>query len=148
MEKPDINSQAVGAQLAIYQGIITRMANNAASCKTLAITIVSAILVVLADKDKPQYAYIAAVPVVLFFLLDGYYLHLERCFIGSYNKFLRHVHEGTATEQELFRIAPPRGLGTLCKGVGVSIFSVSVWPLYLTLAALTLLMRFLLFKGP
>ncbi len=137
MNQPKVDSPAVHAQLQIYQGIINRMATASASCKTWSITIVSAILVVMADKEKGSYMAVALVPVLLFFFLDAYYLHLERCFIGSYNKILGHVHDQTATDKELFKIAPPKGLGTMCKGVGASISSFSVWPFYTTLAILS-----------
>ncbi|WP_414544018.1 hypothetical protein [Nostoc sp. CCY0012] len=43
---PDSNS--VQSYLNILQGVIARMANNSASCKTWCISLVSAILVVLA----------------------------------------------------------------------------------------------------
>jgi hypothetical protein len=74
------NSQAVQAHLGISQAIIQRMAANSASCKTWCITLVSAILVIVADKCKSQYALIAIVPIILFLVLDTYYLALERMF--------------------------------------------------------------------
>lgn len=134
-----MSSPAVHAQLTIYQGIINRMATGSASCKTWCITIVSAILVVMADKQKGNYMFVALVPILLFYFLDSYYLHLERCFIGSYNKFLKYVREGTATDDELFRIAPPKGLMTACKGVGKSAFSFATCPFYLTLAVVSVI---------
>jgi hypothetical protein len=132
----DMHSAAVHAQLQIYQGIVGRMASNSAQSKTWSITIVAALLVLLADRGNVEFAAVAIVPIMLFFFLDSYYLHLERCFIGSYNKFLKHVREGTATDEELFKIAPPTGLGTMCTGVGKSCLSVSVWPFYTTLLIL------------
>jgi len=136
--QPNTASAAVHAQLTIYQGIIGRMATNSASCKTWCITIVSAILVVMADKQKGNYIFVAVVPIMLFYFLDSYYLHLERCFIASYNKFLKHVREGTATEEELFKIAPPKGVGTTCRGVGVSALSFATGPFYATLALVSI----------
>ena len=52
------NCQAVQAHLGIVQSVIQRMSANSASCKTWCITLVSAILVVVANKDEPQYALI------------------------------------------------------------------------------------------
>ena len=43
-------SPAVLGHINMQQGIINRMAANSASCKTLTITILAAILVLLADK--------------------------------------------------------------------------------------------------
>jgi hypothetical protein len=93
----------------------------------------------MADKQKGNYIPVALVPIILFYFLDSYYLHLERCFIGSYNNFLKHVRNGTATDDELFRIAPPRGLMTACKGVGRSAFSFATGPFYLTLAIVSII---------
>ena len=66
-------SPAVKAHLDIMQGVIQRMAANSASCKTWCISLVSAILVVAADKAKPQLVWIALLPTVMFFFLDTYY---------------------------------------------------------------------------
>ena len=88
------NSQAVQAHLSITQSVIQRMASNSTSCKTWCITLVSAILVVVADKGKPRYALIAVIPTVLFLVLDCYYLALERMFRRSYNSFIDKLHQG------------------------------------------------------
>lgn len=65
-KKSDINSQAVQSHLSITQSVIQRMATNSSSCKAWCITVVSAILVIVADKGKSQYAYIAIIPNILF----------------------------------------------------------------------------------
>jgi hypothetical protein len=44
---------------------------------------VSAILVIAADKGKPQYTLIGVIPTFLFLVLDTYYLSLEKRFRGS-----------------------------------------------------------------
>ena len=74
------SSPSVQIHLNILQGVIERMASNSNSSKAWCITIVSAILVVVADKGKPDYAYIAFIPTLLFFALDTYYLALEKGF--------------------------------------------------------------------
>ncbi|MGN2393596.1 hypothetical protein ACTFO6_19145, partial [Pelomicrobium sp. G1] len=74
------------AHPSIAQAVIQRMASNSASCKAWCITLVAAILVIVADKGKPKYALIAVIPTVLFLVLDAYYLALERCFRVSYNE--------------------------------------------------------------
>lgn len=52
------NSQAIQTHLEITQSVIQRMAVNSASCKTWCITLVSAILVIVADKGKPCSTYL------------------------------------------------------------------------------------------
>lgn len=87
------NSQAVQSHLTILQAVMERMATNSSSSKAWCITLVSAILVVVADKGKPQYAWLALIPTMLFFVLDACYLGLERGFRNAYNNFIQKLHE-------------------------------------------------------
>lgn len=128
------NSQAVQAHLEITQSAIQRMAENSASCKTWCITLASAILVVIADKGKPQYALIAIIPTALFLILDSYYLMLEKMFRESYNTFINKLHNDKITETDLYSITPS---GSRIKAFFASLFSFSVLPFYLTLLAMT-----------
>jgi len=124
------NSQAVQAHLGITQSVIQRMASNCASCKGWAIALVSAILVIVADKGKPQYVLIAAIPVILFWVLDAYYLALEKMFRKSYNIFIERLHSGKLKADDLYAILPT---GNILINFLCSLFSFSIWPLYLTL---------------
>lgn len=72
------DSPSVQAHLSILQAIVLRMATNSSACKAWCISIVSAILVLVADKGKPQHALIALLPTLLFLALDAYYLSLEK----------------------------------------------------------------------
>jgi hypothetical protein len=124
------NSQAVQSHLTILQAVIQRMANNSASSKAWCITLVSAILVIVADKGKPQYAWIAVIPTLLFFVLDAYYLSLEKGFRNAYNSFINKLHSEALSAADLFVVVPQGGLFGLFVR---SIFSFSVWPFYATL---------------
>lgn len=124
------NSQAVQSHLTILQAVIQRMANNSASSKAWCITLVSAILVIVADKGKPQYAWIAVIPTLLFFVLDAYYLALEKGFRNAYNSFINKLHSEALSASDLFVVVPQGGLFGL---FARSIFSFSVWPFYATL---------------
>jgi len=124
------NSQAVQSHLTILQSVIQRMANNSASSKAWCITLVSAILVIVADKAKPQYAWIAVIPMILFFVLDSYYLALEKGIRNAYNDFIKKLHTQALLADDLFVVVPQGGLfGLFVK----SMMSFSVWPFYLTL---------------
>src|SRR5881397_3221134 len=105
----DLNSPAVQSYLTILQGVITRMASNSASAKTWCIALVSAIIVVIADKGQPGYVWISLVPVGLSFLLDAYYLGLERQFRDRYNDFIAKLHEGEAKVDDVFIVTPGGG---------------------------------------
>lgn len=124
------NSLAVQAHLGIMQSVIQRMATNSTSCKAWCITLVSAILVIVADKGKPQYALIAIIPTALFLVLDSYYLALEKMFRQSYNNFIEKLHNGKVAAPDLYAVRPD---GSQFKNLFVSMFSFSIWPFYLTL---------------
>lgn len=127
------DSQAVQAHLNVTECVIQRMASNSASCKAWCITLVSAILVIVADKGKPQYALIAIIPTVLFFILDAYYLALERMFRQAYNSFINKVHKGKVVVSDLYAVTPA---GNLFKTFWSSLISFSIWPFYATLLAM------------
>lgn len=132
------DSPGVQAHLSIMQAIIERMAANSASCKAWCIALVSAVLVLVADKGKPNYALIAAIPTVLFLVLDSYYLALERRFRGSYNSFVMKVHDGEVASSDLYAVTPS---GPALREFAKCLLSFSVWPLYLTLGGMILLVR-------
>lgn len=127
------DSAAVQAHLSIAQSVIQRMASNSASCKAWCITLVAAILVIVADKGKPSYGLIALIPTVLFLVLDAYYLALERCFRASYNEFIDKVHGGRIVAADLYAITPKGGLPA---AVVRSLGSFAIWPFYVTLGVM------------
>ncbi len=124
------NSQAVQSHLSIIQSVIQRMASNSSSSKAWCITLVSAILVIVADKGKPEYAWIAVIPTFLFLVLDAYYLGLEKGLRDSYNDFVLKLHSGQINSKDLFAVKPK---GSQIKLFFKSVKSFSVWPFYLTL---------------
>lgn len=136
--KSDINSQAVQSHLNITQSVIQRMATNSSSCKAWCITVVSAILVIVADKGNSQYAFIAIIPTVLFFVLDTYYLSLEKMFRNSYNDFIKKLHANKIDSSDLFAVVPK---GSIVKTFFKSILSFSIWPFYFTLLIMILLAK-------
>ena len=132
------DSPAVQAHLGITQSVIQRMATNSGSCKAWCITLVSAIFVIVVDKGKPNYVFIAAVPTVLFLILDTYYLALERCFRESYNSFIEKLHRGQVVSSDLYAVTPR---GSVLKSFGTSFFLFSIWLFYLTLGGMIWITR-------
>tara|TARA_Y100000294_G_C8529053_1_gene326165 strand:- start:131 stop:433 length:303 start_codon:yes stop_codon:yes gene_type:complete len=84
-------SPSVQTHLGILQGVIERMASNSTSSKAWCITIVSAVLVIVAGKRNPDFALIALIPTFLFLALDAYYLAMEKGFRNSYNSFVKKI---------------------------------------------------------
>lgn len=141
MEKVGFDSPSVTSYLTILQGVINRMAGNSASCKTWCITLVSAIVVIVADKGKPNYVWISVVPIVLFLVLESYYLALERQFRDLYNDFIRKLHFGTASVDDVFFVAPRSGAGATSFGILKAACSIAIWPFYVLLALMLLVVR-------
>lgn len=137
MEETTVNidpaSPSIQTHLSILQNVIQRMAVNSSSSKAWCITLVSAVLVIVADKGKPEYAYIAMLPTLVFAALDAYYLALEKAFRNSYNDFISKLHGKSLTETDLYSVAPKGNLSHL---QWESIKSFSVWGFYLSLAVL------------
>lgn len=126
-------SPSVQMHLGILQNTIERMASNSTSSKTWCITVVSAMLVVVADKNKPDFALLSFIPIILFLALDTYYLAMEKGFRKSYNIFVRKVHEKTLVLEDLYSIKPD---GDQSKLQIESLKSFSIWGFYVTLAFL------------
>jgi len=124
------SSEAVQTHLNICQNIIQRMAANSTSSKAWCIALVSAILVVVADKHVPNYVLIAVLPTALFYVLDSYYLGLERCFRRSYNEFIAKVHDQGIEAEDLFIMQPS---GKVWVETLASLWSFSTAPFYVTL---------------
>ena len=130
-------SPAVQSHLTIMQGVISRMAENSRSCKVWCVTLVGATLVLVARTGEPQHALIALVPTLLFWVLDAYYLGLERRFRRSYTAFVGKVHDGKIVTADLFDVAPSGSeIGQFCWAL---FRSFSVLPFYALVAVSILL---------
>lgn len=101
-----VESPAVQTHLSIIQNVIQRMASNSASCKTWCVTLVSAILVVVIDKNKSAYLLLALLPIFVFLILDVYYLSMEKGFRNSYNDFISKLARGTIHDIDLYSVLP------------------------------------------
>jgi len=94
------------------------MANNSANSKTWAITIISAIIVLLIDKSKTNVFYIAYIPLAMFFLLDCFNLGLERYFRDLYNKFIIEMESDNFDFRNVYKLQGPK---KVFKKIGLSI---------------------------
>jgi hypothetical protein len=116
------------------------MASNSASGKGWCVGLVSAIVVLTAGKGSPRYIWISLVPIVLFLLLDSYYLGLERLFRKGYNSFVEKLHSGTATIDDIFVVTP----GTsreIISAAALAALSPSILPFYGLIVLMLLLVK-------
>ena len=140
----------IRAHLSMMQSVITRMADNSRACKTWAVTLVAAILVVVArfggGSDDTTFgentALLAFIPTILFWLLDAYYLAQERGFRKSYDRFVLRYNADPDEHGALFMIEP-LGAGKLQTIRCMGRFATA--SLYVTMSALIVL--FVLIAG-
>ncbi len=133
MPKLDHESSAVRAHIEMMQGVITRMAENSRSCKLWCVTLVAAILVLVARTGEPRHVLIALVPTLLFLFLDSYYLALERAFIKSQNAFVAKLHDNELKKSEVYKVVPT---GMNWRLVVRCLWgSISILPFYVPVAA-------------
>ena len=139
----DYDSSGVQKHLEINQNVIMRMGENSRSCKIWCVTLVAAVLVLVAETGDANHALIALGPTVLFYVLDSYYLALERGFRRSLDSFVWRLHEGSAYSHELFIVD---FIGSIPRGTLWAMFmSFSVLPFYSVVFATVLLAWWLIF---
>ena len=114
--------------LEFIQTIINRMAECSFKCKEFCILICSALLAVYgAVCPHPHILLILCdVPIMLFWLLDAFYLKQEKGFRNTYNNKAILNDEKDFSD---FRIKPNNENNSYC----TSLFSKTILPLYLSL---------------
>lgn len=120
-------SSAVQAHLGMMQAVIQRMADNSRSCKLWCVTLVAAMLVLMADTGNADYAWLALIPTAALGFLDIYYLSMEQRFRNSHNNFVGKLHNDELDPAEVYVIKP---CGSVLRHLWRSTRSTSVWPFY------------------
>ncbi len=73
--------------LEMIQAIIARMASNQFQARAWSVALGTAVIGFAASKDgDPRFALLAVLPVMLFWMLDAYYLALERSYRDLFNR--------------------------------------------------------------
>ena len=133
-----LESSAVQAHISMLQGIINRMAGNSANCKNWTVTLVAAMLVLLVDKEMQlPNACLCLIPVGLLYLLDCYYLGLERAVIKSQKDFLDKLSDDTYVDL-IYRVENLGGRCTQLQNTIKATCSPSTTPFYLIVALVVL----------
>lgn len=92
---------AVKAHIDMLQGLISRMAKNSASCKSWAIPLVTSIIFLSLEKGIVPTT-VAYIPLCLFYLLDCYYLGLERKFKERHRDFIAKLNKGEDVSKDIY----------------------------------------------
>ncbi len=74
------------AHLQMIQGVINRMAGASSSIRGWAVTLVAAVFALGAKDARVAYFVLSGIPIVVFWILDGYFLSQEREFRHLYNE--------------------------------------------------------------
>jgi hypothetical protein len=127
--------------MATLQGIITRFATNSANCKTMCLTLIAAILALLAANKEPQTLKIAYSVLILMTWMDAYYLSMERTAVDLSKASSLKIQTGTFTNADLYKIAiGGKGLKAFLIAFK-AFFSHSIWPFYGVLLACVLVIQ-------
>ncbi|NOQ14775.1 MAG: hypothetical protein GQ583_09930 [Methyloprofundus sp.] len=130
------NDAAVLQHMAMYQSIISRMANNSSACKNWSIVLVSAFLAFVIEKGKGDIAWLGMIPIVIFWFLDASYLALEKKFRAAAKVSADKIHASNFKLVDLFVVEVDGKIpAQLYKGF----FSWATWPVYGGLLVLLLL---------
>ena len=81
--------------LEMLQNIIDRMAGNSFSLKGWSVVLVSALFALAASDSNTRFVYLAYLPSMMFWILDGYFVQQERLFRKLYDRVR------TASESEI-----------------------------------------------
>jgi hypothetical protein len=117
--------------LELVQAVVSRMAANSFWLKGWSVTLVAAIVALAAKDADPRFALLAVVPVLIFWLLDAYFLRQER----MYRKLYDHVRLHRSEEVD-FSLDATRFAGQV-QGLGGVMFSVTLCWFYAGLLAVS-----------
>lgn len=69
--------------LELIQGVINRMAHCSFLLKRWSVILVSGLFALAAKGADPLFVYLTYLPVIAFWILDGYYLYKNACIVNS-----------------------------------------------------------------
>lgn len=143
MEEVSIFSESVGQYISLLQDTITRMAKNSANCKAWLIGLVTAGVAFTKDAELSN-MWVLLFPNTLFYILDCYYLGLERRFIKIENDFIKALRSNENIHNIIYSFNI-RSLGGDFKWTYRAMKSWATTPFYLTIA-LTIIVIMTIFK--
>jgi len=125
--------------LEFIQGAINRMAGNLFFLRGWTITLITALLALLVKGTNPDYIFIVYFLVVIFWILDGYFLSQERLFRDLYN-YVRTLDEKDIDfSMNTDEYKKDKKNSWLC-----AMFSPTLLVFYLSLVGVALLIKYLI----
>jgi hypothetical protein len=100
-----MDNEILHKEIDLIQGIINRMAQNSFLLKGWTITIIVAVLALTKDtlltNDLTYFSIILLIPLVVFWYLDAFFLHKERCYIKLYDWVIENRSKTTEFQYNL-----------------------------------------------
>jgi len=122
---PADNAGAI-AHINLIQGIINRLANNSASCKTWCLTLVGALVSLAGATRVAGIITFALLAVLIFAFLDSMYLAQERSYRELYARISAKIRDRSYGLQDAFEARAPLKKTSAF----AAFFSWSIWPVY------------------
>ena len=123
-------------EIKIVQKIIERMARNSFMIKGWTITLV--VIALLVD-GSPVHNIVAFLPWLVFWILDAYFLRLERC----YRKLYEWLIENRPENRELmYDMKAESRFGKNVEGIIGTMLSKTLAPFYLTILVLIIIISY------
>jgi hypothetical protein len=136
-----IDNNSIQSHINLLQGIITRMSNYSASCKTWCITLVTAILAFTAEGERAHLSWACYYPIILFLLLDSYYLSMERQIVAQHRDFVNKLHNNALQISDFFSVKIEGRSIKAIRRTFETIESHSIWFFYGSLSLIITLIR-------
>ena len=123
--------------LEFIQGVINRMARNSFLLKGWTITLVAALLAFFLKGGGQCYVFVAFLPILVFWILDGYFLSQERLFRALYDHVRKLSENEIDFSMNTSEYRKDKRNGWVC-----SMFSIKLLFLYLPIVIIMLLIVF------
>jgi hypothetical protein len=125
--------------LEFIQGAINRMAGNLFFLRGWTITIIVALFAFFAKETNINFIFVVYFPVIIFWILDGYFLSQERLFRALYNNVRKLDEKEIDFSMNTNKYNEDKRNGWLC-----SMFSSTLLFFYLPLVGVMLLVTYLI----
>lgn len=133
------NGESKINHLQMIQSVISRMGNNSFSIKGWTIAIMVALYALIGEEDNNNAIFIATIPILVMWLLDAYYLLLERKFRRLYDD-VRKKNEDEIDFDMNFNSIDIKMSETKKYNIFNILFSTSVFPFYVVWLLATIIM--------
>ena len=146
----NIKMDDVRQYLQMLQDIINRMAANSSNCKAWTITLFTAMAALMIGVEAMRHwVWIILFPIALFYYLDAYYLGLENNFRDLEASFIKQLRGQADYTSSVYDFNFTHAIGyKKGKNLKKGLQSTATWPLYSTLAAISIVLCFVFANSP